>query len=123
MSTKEEKETKYNLSIVSPIYEMKGKCPKEKELYNLSRSQELLKGINSADITNEQKTFLTMAAFRHAKFDYEKIAEYYAHADKNVQELMEDSALVIIDFDKAIEKGYVKLTGAIKEQYLEKHGK
>ena len=30
--------------------------------------------------------------------------------DKEMQGLMEDSALVIIDFGKAIENGYVKLT-------------
>ena len=48
---------------------------------------------------------------------YEKIADYYAHSEKNVQELMEDSALVIIDFDSAITKGFVKLSQAIDEQY------
>lgn len=31
---------------------------------------------------------------------------------------MENSALVIIDFNKAIELGYVKLSEEIKEQYL-----
>jgi hypothetical protein len=30
---------------------------------------------------------------------------------------MEDSALVIIDFDKAIENGYILLTKNIMEQY------
>jgi hypothetical protein len=34
---------------------------------------------------------------------------------------MEDSALVIIDFDKAIENGYVKLTKDIAAAY-EKNG-
>ena len=34
-----------------------------------------------------------------------------------MQELMEDSALVIIDFEKAIENGYVKLTKDIAESY------
>ena len=32
-----------------------------------------------------------------------------------VQELMEDSALVIIDLDKAIENGFVQLTNSVKE--------
>ena len=30
---------------------------------------------------------------------------------------MEDSALVIIDFDKAIENGYVKLSEELKNEY------
>lgn len=36
-----------------------------------------------------------------------------------MQELMENSALVIIDFDKAIEKGFVKLSEEIANQYKE----
>jgi hypothetical protein len=34
---------------------------------------------------------------------------------------MEDSALVIIDFNKAIENGYVKVSDKIKEQYLNEY--
>jgi hypothetical protein len=39
-----------------------------------------------------------------------------------MQLLMESSALVIIDFEKAIELGYVKLCEDIKRQYLEDYG-
>ena len=35
---------------------------------------------------------------------------------------MEDSALVIIDFNKAIENGYVKLSKEVQELYLEEYG-
>jgi hypothetical protein len=42
-------------------------------------------------------------------FNYEKIAEFYCHADKQTQELMENSALIIIDFEKALQMGYAKL--------------
>ena len=62
-----------------------------------------------------------MAAYRHTKFNYKNIAEYYAHANKEMQGLMEDSALVIIDFDKAIENGYVKLSEDIANQYKTEH--
>ena len=51
-------------------------------------------------------------------FDYGKIAEYYAHASKDVQELMERSALVIIDFDNAIANGYAQLKSDIYQQML-----
>ena len=40
-----------------------------------------------------------------------------------MQHLMERSALVIIDFEKAIELGYVKLCDDIRNQYLEDYGK
>ena len=36
---------------------------------------------------------------------------------------MEDSALVIIDFKKAIENGYVKLAEQISNEYNEEYGK
>ena len=52
-------------------------------------------------------------------FNYRNIAEYYAHADVDVQELMEDSALVIIDYNKAIELGYVKLSRSVAEMVAE----
>lgn len=34
---------------------------------------------------------------------------------------MEKSALVIIDFEKAIEEGYIKLCENIRQQYLEEY--
>jgi hypothetical protein len=43
---------------------------------------------------------------------------YYAHSSEKMQGLMEKSALVIIDFNKAIESGYVKLCDDIRNQYL-----
>jgi hypothetical protein len=39
-----------------------------------------------------------------------------------VQELMERSALVIIDFSQAIEEGYVKLSKDLVQQYAEEYG-
>ena len=58
-----------------------------------------------------------VAAYRHVVFNYRAIAEYYAHAKADLQEAMEDSALVIVDFNKAIENGFVALTNEILEQY------
>ena len=66
-------------------------------------------------MTEEEKKFLLAAATRHLVFNYSKIANYYAHSSKEVQELMEDSALVILDIDDAIAKGYVKLSKNIEK--------
>ena len=53
--------------------------------------------------------------FRFLEFNYSNIAEYYAHADKELQEMMEDLALVIIDFNKAIADGYVEFSDKMRE--------
>ncbi len=68
-------------------------------------------------MTDEQKQFLLLAATRHIVFDYQNIAEFYAHSDASMQKLMEDSALIIIDFNRAIELGFVRLSDQVKEQY------
>lgn len=120
---KEEKtESKYSSKIEAPIYEPKNKKPHVLELYDDRKTKRLIQEINTSDLPIEEKTFLIEAAKRHTVFNYEKIADYYAHSSKEVQELMERSALVIIDFDKAIEYGYVRLCDEIKSQYLEEYG-
>ena len=77
---------------------------------DISKTKERLERIEASDVTKKQKRFLRLAAYRHLCFNYSKIAEYYCHQNKEMQELMEDSALVIIDFDDAIAKGYVQLS-------------
>jgi hypothetical protein len=99
----------YTTKVDSPTYEIKGEKPEEEDLYNLGKYNQLMDKINSSDVDEKTKFFLQMAATRHIVFDYGLIAEFYAHGDEKTQELMEDSALVIIDYDKAIELGFVKL--------------
>lgn len=107
----------YTKKIEAPIYEPKGEKPKVSELYDLNKTNKLLDRIRKSDIDKGIKVFLEQAARRHTVFDYEKVAEYYAHSPKEVQELMEDSALVIIDFKKAIENGFVVLSDKIAEAF------
>jgi len=99
----------YTHKVNAPIYEPKGEKPPVDELANFDRAQELIADIRKASIPKEIASFLETAATRHVVFDYGKIAEFYCHADKPTQELMEDSALIIIDFKKAMRLGYVKL--------------
>ena len=82
---------------------------------NCSNSWDQLKKINESKIAQEIKEYLITAATRHIKFNYKEAAEFYAHSDKEIQELMEESALVLIDFNKAIENGFVKLTKDLTE--------
>lgn len=108
----------YTKKLDSPIYAPSGLKPKESELFDTSKSLELVEDIEATpDLPDNVRNFLLAAAARHTVFDFEKIAEYYAHAPAPVQELMQRSALVIIDFKKAIEFGFVKMTKEIAEVF------
>jgi hypothetical protein len=111
----------YTRKIVAPTYEPKNEKPNIVDLFDTKKADELIDKIKEADVTEEELMFLSHCALRHTVYDYSKIADFYAHSSKEIQELMEDSALVIIDFNKAIENGYVKLTKDIAAAY-EKNG-
>lgn len=112
---------KYTQKIEAPIYEITGEKPGISDIVNTDKRDELIRQIEKAEIPKETKEFLKEAANRHIVFDYRNIAEFYAHSPKEVQALMEKSALVIIDFDKAIEFGYAKLSDEIYQQYKREH--
>lgn len=118
-----EKEKKYTSKIEAPIYEPKNIKPNIGGLCDKEKVFKLLREIKQANLPKQEKKFLIDAAKRHIVFNYELIADYYSHASKEMQDLMEKSGLVIIDFNKAIEYGYVKLSDAIRKQYLEEYGK
>jgi hypothetical protein len=101
---------KYTAKIATPIYEMKGEKPAVDDLFDNSKTGQLAAKIMKTDLPDDVRGFLMAAATRHTVFNYERIAEFYAHADADTQELMEQSALVIIDYQKAVENGYVKLS-------------
>lgn len=98
----------YTQKVDAPIYTPKGEKPPINELLDVTKAEDFLSKIEASNATDEIKTFLKKAASRHIVFDYGKIAEFYCHADKETQSLMEDSALVIIDFNKAMQLGYLK---------------
>lgn len=114
-------EQKYSSKIEAPIYLPRAVKPNVLQLCDKSKTNRLIREIEVSNLPQEEKAFLIDAAHRHTIFDYEKIADYYAHATKEMQHLMERSGLVIIDFEKAIQYGYVKLCDEIKRQYLEEY--
>ena len=118
---KQDKE-KYSTKIEAPIYEPKNTKPNLIELCDKSKTHRLIREIDMSNLTIDEKNFLIDASRRHNVFNYEKIADYYAHATPEMQQLMERSGLVIIDFEKAIQLGYVKLCDEIKTQYLTEYG-
>ena len=106
---------KYTRKIETPIYEITGDKPDISDLFDYTKTAELLAEIDAAGLPNDVADFLKIAATRHTIFDFSNIAEFYAHSNSNIQELMERSALVIVDFEKAIEEGFVKTTERLGE--------
>ena len=90
-----------------------GKKPSLSQLYDAEKTDDLIAEIEASGLSKEEKGFLLRAAGRHTVFNYGLIAEYYAHASPEMQELMEKSALVIIDVDNAIANGYATLMGEV----------
>ena len=117
-----ESEENYSRKIEAPIYEIKGEKPKLTQLVDRSRTISLVAEIEKAEIPKEVAQFLIYAAERHTIFNFKNIAEYYAHSNPEIQSLMERSALVIIDFERAIEEGFVVLTNQVKDIYTQDHG-
>ena len=111
--------TQYSQKVEIPQYEPTGECPNIWELVDTAKADSFLEEINEANVEPEEKDFLIKATRRLYEFNYKKIAEYYAQASPEMQELMEHLALVIIDFDNAIAYGYAQLSAALEEMRAE----
>ena len=107
--------TKYSRNVFIPQYTPNDKKPDISGLIGHKKYVELMNAINASTVSEEEKAFLRLAATRHLVFNYDLIADYYANADKEMQQLMEDSALVIVDIDDAIASGYAKLSKRLEE--------
>jgi hypothetical protein len=104
----------YTMKVKIPQYLPSEHCPSLSELCDYTKYSKLIAEINNSSVSEEDKKFLRFAAARHIVFRYDKIADYYAHGDKELQDLMEKSALVIIDINDAIANGYMKLSKNIE---------
>lgn len=111
----------YTKKISIPHYTPSKTAPPIESLIDYKKYSELIRDINNSNVTDEEKKFLRYAASRHIVFNYSRIADYYAHASAEMQDLMEKSALVILDVNDAIANGYVKLSKNI-EKILEESG-
>lgn len=106
----------YTQKVELPIYTPDTtKETTEEQLVDKEQFDKLISEINDAKIPEEARKFLILSAYRHLRFDYTAIADYYAKADKTVQDLMERSGLVIIDYNKALEYGFVEFSDSLKE--------
>lgn len=111
----EDEDDTYSKDTNIPQYEIQGEKPDISELVNEDKTKELLEEIENSDLSFEEKDFLRKAAQRHLVFNYKKVAEFYAAASETMQELMEKSALVIIDYNDAIANGYTTLSERVQK--------
>lgn len=112
-----DEENIYTQKVNAPIYEPSDVKPDLTELFNDEKAFDLIAKIKAAKLPQAEKDFLMLTAGRHVVLNFQLIADYYAHSDKVVQELMEDSALVIVDFDNAISNGWVNLSKKLDDVY------
>lgn len=106
----------YTEKTMVPQYEPTGEDAKISCLVDDGKTKQLIEEIEeNPDLTSEEKDFLKLAAYRHLVFNYKKIANYYAVASAEMQNFMERSALVIIDYDDAIANGYATLSVEIDD--------
>lgn len=118
----DEPKSLYSVETKTPIYEPLGLNVTLKDCLDLTKVNQLIAEIDKSNVSDEEKTFLKCAAYRHAVLHYKNTAEYYAaNASPEMQQLMENSALVIIDFNSALKNGYIKLTKRI-EQIMTEEG-
>ena len=116
--TYDPKSEEYTSKIETPVYKITGEKPEIETLFDESATQILLGNIEKSNVSPAEKQFLIAGAQRHTVMNFKNIAEYYAHASKEMQELMEQQALVIIDFKKAIEQGYIELSEDVANQFV-----
>lgn len=115
-----EEKSKYTRKMYTPIYEPVGAKPKISDLYCTEKRDSLLKEIKEdEDLTPELRDFLNSAAERHTSFDFAKIAEYYARLPVKYKDHFENSALVIIDYDKAIRNGFIAYDTEVQESRID----
>lgn len=110
-------DTTYTTTVNIPQYEVTGENVNINELYDDSKQKALMEEIERSKLSKEEKEFLKCASCRHIVFNYRKIAEFYAKASSECQKLMENSALVIIDYEDAIKNGYTTLNAKIQEVF------
>lgn len=118
----DEEDEKYTDVVNIPQYEPSGEPVALEDCIDTTKYEELLEAIEGSNLDEAEKQFLRLSAARHLAFSYKTIADYYASASAEMQELMEQSALVIIDVDDAIKNGYALLSGHINDMVGEDEG-
>lgn len=118
----------YSNKIKLPIFDPTGKQVTLEECVNVDQfvkyMDEIDKYKSENKINEQQYKFLKLAASRFIVFNFENIAEYFCQTNSDMQKIMQDLALVLIDYDNALKASVVecinftnKILG-IQERYI-----
>ena len=104
------------LEVSIPYYTPAEECPDSTELADLSEVDELNSIITKLKPEKGLESLLRARAAFFADFDFQKIADYYAHADKKTQEVMKRLGLVIVMPKEAYELGMCDFRESFDEE-------
>ena len=104
------------LEVSIPYYTPAEECPDSTELADLSEVDELNSMITKLKPEKGLEAILRARAAFFAEFDFQKIADYYAHANKDTQELMKRLGLVIVMPKEAYEMGMCDFRESFDEE-------
>ena len=104
------------LDVSIPYYTPAEKAPPIEELADTTETDELAEKIANAKMPERLRKVMLMRAAFFTDFDFQKIADYYAYADKDTQELMKRLGLVIIIPKEAYDRGMCDFRESFDEE-------
>lgn len=104
------------LEVSIPYYTPAEDCPETTELADLSEVDELNSIITKLKPEKGLEAILRARAAFFADFNFQKIADYYAHADKKTQEVMKRLGLVVVIPKEAYELGMCDFRESFDEE-------
>lgn len=105
----EQKDQTYTTKTTIVQYQPSNEKVELYECFDRKKFDSLVLKIKQAHLPKDIERFLIFGATRHIVFNFKKIADYYVNAPQEVQDLFEDQALVIIDYNNAYERGFIEL--------------
>ena len=100
-----ESDYKELLDVSIPYYTPSDVKPSEEALWSSEDYKNLLDDIEKTKCAESLKEMLKARAAFFVDFDFQKIADYYAHSDEKTQELMKKLGLVIVIPKEAYDMG------------------
>lgn len=104
----EKADTEQMMEVQIPVYEPSDIKPEITSCYDDSRTSNLLEEIDSSTADEGLKKLLRIRASFFTQFNFQKIADYFAHSDDETKQLIKKLGLVIVPPKEAQELGYVK---------------
>ena len=112
----------YSQKTDSIEYKPQGEKPDLNQLLDTSKYDEIKSSINKLSLPDDVKHFLLLSATRFIKFDFAKIAEFYAQSSKQIQEQFEKQLLVIVDYNDALKNGLANFQKKVRDAELNELG-